>query len=99
MIQEVITNTVQKLNSGTTSGSIRHVFVSPETHWGDGTVCEVIVDIYNDKARNIRLSYGAGGHRKEASDAEIAHAISRAFELAAARLEQLYVQYNYKGQA
>ena len=97
MIKEVITNNVQTLESGSGFGTVRHVFVSPETHWGDGTVCEVIVDIYNGKASNIRLSYGSGGHRKELSDAEIARAVSEAFRLAAARLEQLYVQYNYKG--
>jgi len=97
MIKEVITNNVQILESGSDFGAIRHAFVSPETHWGDGTICEVIVEIYNGKARKIRLLYGAGGHNNGVTDLEVARAIAEAFRLAATRLEQLYVQYNYKG--
>ena len=96
MIKEIITNNVQILESGSDFGTIRHAFVSPETHWGDGTICEAIVEIYNGKARNIRLLYGAGGHNKGVTDAEVSRAIAEAFRLAAARLEQLYVQYDYK---
>ena len=96
MVKEIITNNVQKLDSGITFGRICHAFVSPETHWGDGTVCEVIVDIHNSKANNIRLSYGSGGHNKEASNADVAYAISRAFQLAGDRLQQLYKEHGYE---
>ena len=96
MVKEIITNNVQKLDSGNTFGNIRHAFVSPETHWTDGVVCEVIVDIYNGKANRIRLSYGSGGHNKEASDADIAYAMSRAFQLAGDRLQQLYKEHGYE---
>jgi hypothetical protein len=96
MIKEIITNNVQTLESGSTFGRICHAFVSPETHWGDGTVCEVIVEIRNGKAVDIRLSYGAGGHNKGVTDLEVSLAIAEAFRLAAARLEQLYVQYDYR---
>ena len=55
------------------------------------------MEIRNGKAVDIRLLYGAGGHNKGVTDLEVALAIAEAFRLAAARLEQLYVQYNYKG--
>jgi hypothetical protein len=94
MIKETIENFVDPVIG---SGTIRHRFISPETHWADTAVAEVLVTLTRGKAVSIRLNYGSGGHLGDATQAEVAYAISRAFQLAGARLEQLYKEHEYEG--
>ena len=91
MVKEIITNFVN--DDG--FGSIRHAFVSPDTHWAEN-VCEVVVRMNAHKVYDIHLSYGSGGCKPEATQVEVAHALSRAFQLAGARLEQLYKEHGYE---
>ena len=95
MVKEIITTEVRTTDSGYVFGNIRHAFVSPETHWAD-SLCEVVVQVQGDKIYNIGLRYGSGGVRSEASDADVAYAVSRAFQLAGDRLKQLYKEHGYE---
>jgi hypothetical protein len=69
-------------------GQIVYTYTSP-THWSD-SLCTITVSFWGKyKDAEISFNYGAGGVHKQATNLEVAEALSEAFDLAAHRLRVL----------
>lgn len=84
-ITETVVDSRREIDRGLI-GSVHYRFTSP-THWSE--VCTVVLEVSPFAPSRIRLDYGSGGWNKGFTSAQIADALSKAFALAANRINQL----------
>ena len=85
MITVKVSDNTQLSDTNKLIGDIVYEYWAP-THWSD--LCRVVVRFSAYAEPEIRLSYGAGGWAKDATDLEVAEAMAEAFTLAAQRLQK-----------
>lgn len=69
-------------------GNVYYTYESP-THWGSDGCCRVTVSYSPWAQTEVSLSYASGGWNKGFTDVQIAEAMSKAFAMAANRINQV----------
>ena len=86
MITVTTTDNTYTTDNGKLVGQVRHVFTSP-THWS--SICEVVEHHNPHRAGEVTFQYGSGGVNINATDSQVALALSQAFAQAAVLLTKL----------
>ena len=87
MVKEIITANL------TTVPCTTYTYTSP-THWSHDGICQLVERHWPMSKPEISLRWGSGGVNKDATEKEIAEAMSQAFRMASERITEIEGRLN-----